>query len=87
MISIILIKEARLKVDQLENIHSGNINYTGFDCFLLSLLGFTIGFGGILFGLAGGAIINPLLILIGFDPLVLLYHINIYSMLLQLLYR
>jgi uncharacterized membrane protein YfcA len=56
----------------IEDVSSGKLNYTLPRCLTLSLLGFIIGLGAVFFGLSGGAIINPLLILIGFDPLVMI---------------
>jgi uncharacterized membrane protein YfcA len=54
-----------------EDLTSGNIKFTTNRCLFLSTIGLFIGFGAILFGMTGGAIINPLLIYIGFDALVI----------------
>jgi uncharacterized membrane protein YfcA len=71
MISYLLIKQSEVKhLDTEEDLTSGNIKFTLERCLFLSSIGLCIGFGGILFGLTGGAIINPLLIYIGFDALV-----------------
>ena len=71
LISHILIKEAENKeYNAFENISSGNIKYTISSCFIFCVLGIGIGLGSILFGLGGGSITNPLLIMLGFDPLV-----------------
>ncbi len=71
VISHILIKEAeKREYNAFENIASGNINYTVLNCSMFSVLGVGIGIGSILFGLGGGSITNPLLIMLGFDPLV-----------------
>jgi len=67
-ISYILIRESRIK-HSIENVSSGRIKYTALNCFQLFLIGSFIGFGSILFGLAGGSIVNPMLLYLGFDPL------------------
>jgi uncharacterized membrane protein YfcA len=67
-----LIKEAeKREFNAFENISSGNINYNVLNCIMFSVLGFGIGMGSILFGLGGGSITNPLLMMLGFDPLVI----------------
>jgi uncharacterized membrane protein YfcA len=67
-----LIKEGeKREFNAFENISSGNINYTVLNCIMFSVLGFGIGMGSILFGLGGGSITNPLLMMLGFDPLVI----------------
>jgi len=70
LIFYILIKEATVReYNAFENISSGYIRYDLTNCFLFSALGMAIGLGSILFGLGGGSITNPLLIMSGFDPL------------------
>ena len=72
MISFLLIKQTSGIQFTKTEISSGNIKYTTKRCFLLGLLGFANGWGGTVFGLSGGSIMNPLLIFIGFDPLVII---------------
>ena len=71
LVSYILVIQADSKEhDAFENISSGNINFSASTCFYLCVLGVGIGLGSILFGLGGGSVMNPLFIMLGFDPLV-----------------
>lgn len=74
LISYVLVKEGEHKeYNTFDSIASGCIKYTPMNCLMFIGIGFGIGTGAIIFGLGGASIMNPVLILLGFDPLVLLY--------------
>ena len=69
-ISIILFNESKNMVNNDVNI--GIVKYSSKNCLIFIGLGIIVGLISITFGLAGGFMANPFLLMIGFDPLVCL---------------
>ena len=70
-----IVQEQSKEYNAFENISSGNIKYSSLTCIYMIIMGIGIGICSILFGLGGGSVTNPLLIMLGFDPLVR-YYLN-----------
>ena len=62
-----IVQEQSKEYNAFENISSGNIKYSALTCFYMSFLGLGNGVCTILLGVS---VSNPLLIMLGFDPLV-----------------
>ena len=69
---ILIVQEQSKEYNAFENISSGNIKYSALTCFYMSFLGLGNGVCTILLGVS---VTNPLLIMLGFDPLVR-YYLN-----------